>query len=444
VSPSGPIHPHHRRHHRRHQEHRRRYWLQRYLRARLHRRIFLTFGLTIALMLGVVFGGFFLSRAKEVKSWGSRLEDARDFAAGRFERVWTDPPARSELAGSLASQLGFHVALEDASGRVFESHGSGCTGGYRIPIAEQGAVVLCHPSAQEPKPRFWWLLLAASLVVWMGAGSVARRLTRPLAELARFAEALGQGKFDARLVSREWHGEFGVLAHALNDMASRIGGQISDQRELLAAVSHELRTPLARIRILAELVREEGASDKRAKDIEREVVEMDALVGELLARSKLEFTGVERRPLQAEQLARHALERAGLPFTLLRTEGAELSLEADPTLLGRALANLLENARKYGLGVAAMKVSATSQGVVFSVEDSGPGFDPQALERLFKPFSRGTQTRGEASGLGLGLSLVRRIAEAHGGTATAENLPAGGARVSLEIPRNAPRMAEPA
>jgi two-component system, OmpR family, sensor kinase len=245
-----------------------------------------------------------------------------------------------------------------------------------------------------------------------------------------------------RMPRRHHHfGEAAALAATMNDMAARVQRHLSEQRELLAAVSHEMRTPLARIRLLTELARGQGASDKTLDDLDREVMEMDALVGDLLASSRMDFAALSKRPLDAVETASRALERAGADPAALVVEredgddasGAELRVDADATLLGRALANLLDNANKHGGGVESLRVKRGNGHVHFEVEDHGDGFGVGEEARIFEPFYR----RGENGSLGLGLALVKRIAEAHGGRAYAENREGGGARVGVELPAGA-------
>jgi two-component system OmpR family sensor kinase len=284
------------------------------------------------------------------------------------------------------------------------------------------------------------VFVAAGVVLWMASGRIARRIARPLYELLRVTEEIGAGRLSARARLPHWRmGEIALFARAINDMAARIERQIADQRELLAGVSHEIRTPLTRIRVLLELARARAAAAPEAVgtlgEIEREVLEIDALVGELLASARLDFAALDARPLDAEEVARRALERAGIAASALMIVqdrgggggdvggGGGLGLQADPTLLARALANLLDNARRHAGGVERLLVRGRPGVVVFEVTDRGPGFPAAGVKAQ----------RAEGS-LGLGLVLVRRIADAHKGSLVIANRPEGGASVALELP----------
>src|SRR5690606_28486009 len=176
--------------------------------------------------------------------------------------------------------------------------------------------------------------------------------------------------------------------------------------------------------VLLEMARErpEGA---RFDEIEQEVMELDALVGQLLASSRLDFGTLEPSRVDAIELAERALERIGLESDRLAATGEPRPFEGNPTLLARALANVLINAREHGRGLELLEVRFEPSRIVFSVEDRGPGFAKEEREKVFEPFYRGEQRAGTS--LGLGLSLVRRIAEAHRGTAWIEDDEQGGA-----------------
>ncbi|MFL5303901.1 MAG: ATP-binding protein [Polyangia bacterium] len=284
--------------------------------------------------------------------------------------------------------------------------------------------------------RALFLLGLPAVVLWVAAGKVARRIARPLYHMTRAAQDVGSGNLKARVATENLgFDEMGVLSHAFNDMAARLERQRADERELLAAVSHELRTPLARIRLLVEIGRQRSQGGPPPLDeIEREAIEIDALVGELLASARLEFQAVTPKPLDAVEVARRALERAGEPADKLQAPPAPVALGADPTLLARALANLVDNARKHGGGLQRLAVTTDEAWVAFTVTDAGPGFAPGDEVRVFDRFYRGAGGGHAHGSLGLGLSLVKRIADAHGGRVSAANQPGGGARLVLELP----------
>jgi two-component system, OmpR family, sensor kinase len=426
----------------------------RYVRARLHRRIFFLLGGAI-FFTGLIF--FVTQWVLAGREWEKEVQGARGFFGGRFERVWDEPEQRDELGRALSDQLQVGVRLETPDRALIASFGGPCKHPvFTAPVVRQKATLgyasLCSERL-HPRPRASVVVafLASAFVLWGLSGKLARRLARPYAELARVAHDIGIGKLSSRFSfsSRRAHGEARMLGNAINDMADRIEKQMTDQRELLAGVSHEIRTPLSRIRLLVELCREgakEGprvVSAKTLDEIDREVMEIDALVGELLASSRLDFAALSPRALDAVDVARRALERLGEESGKLRVLAGPTRVTADATLLARALANLIENAASHGGGLEALVVRAGpgvagevgTSGLVFEALDRGPGFLPGEESRVFESFYQrpGAEPRQKGA-LGLGLTLVKRIAEAHGGRAFAANRQEGGARVGIELP----------
>lgn len=415
--------------------------LGRFVRARLRRRIFAWFlgGIvTTAAVVSAVM--IFVARIQEPE-WNRTWARGREWFGAQFVAHWADAPERERFARETAEQLGANVDLYDASGALLLSTGARCTHGMIEAPVKRGAEVLGKVVACVPHPHGvawrWLLMLSVGLlVVWKASGGVARRLARPLDELVAVVRRIGEGDLSARTkLGCQEPDEIGVVADAVNDMAARIEKQLADQRELLATVSHELRTPLARLRIISEIARDTGAQPKTWDELDREIAEMDALVGELLANSRLEFGQLARRELSVRDVGTRAVERAGLPATALSVTGEADTLSADPTLLLRALANLFDNATRHGGGADALEVTVTPAEVTFEVLDRGPGITGDGAA-LFEKFNRGQNGDG-ANGLGLGLALVKRIALAHGGQAWAKAREGGGARVGFSVPRSA-------
>ena len=304
--------------------------------------------------------------------------------------------------------------------------------GLAIAASAGAALGVYHLTGGEARIG---VFVVVAVVLWMASGAMAWRLTRPLFQVIRVARAIGDGKTGTRLELGRHDDELGVLADSINDMAARIEKQLADQRELLASVSHEIRTPLGHMRILLDTARDRSVDAALVDDLEREVLEVDRLVAQLLAGSRLDFDAIDRRELDAAAMAALALERAGIDAARLEVAADDTRLQGDPTLLARALGNLLDNAARHGGGATRLRVRAGAGdddgALVFEVEDAGPGFADADLGRVFESFYRG-ERRGAGS-LGLGLALVRRIAVAHCCRATAENVPGGGARVGFSI-----------
>ena len=408
---------------------------RRFVRARLHRQLFMWLGITI-LFTGMVVSGVVSALRPDSSSMESDVIRIQRFVGERFQRVWDQPSERHGLAQDIAKAFEVDLTLRDVAKRPVEQIGPGCDKPeFTVPIlrgtSTLGTLSVCIDKRRRvPGLTFVLAIAAACLSLWGASGALARKLVRPLSDLIRVTREIGSGNLVSRVrLGRHHMGEVGVLADAVNDMARRIERQLNDQRELLAAVSHEIRSPLARLRVLSELLR--GTADSATLDkVEREIIEVDDLIGKLLANSRLDFGTLTPQTLEPYLLVARAIERAGVDPSVLRNDAPNVRIKGDATLLDRALCNLLENAQKHGAGVESVQLSRASGNVRVTVSDRGPGFPEDSLARVFDAFYRGDGS----SSLGLGLALVERIARAHGGRAWAENRPDGGASVHFEIP----------
>lgn len=266
-------------------------------------------------------------------------------------------------------------------------------------------------------------LLAFMVVLLFAAHALLRRGLLPLRDLQAGVARLGRGDFDVALPVRT-RDEFGLLTAAFNTMAAGIRQHVLAREQLLLDVSHELRSPLTRLKLALALLPDTA----RKKQAEADVSEMESLVGQLLERER--FRGGLGRRVQQTRLAPLLQEAARAqqgtpPGVRLQPPPPDLVLECDAEGIRTILRNLLDNALEYSPPDAApVELSATREGdaVILRVVDSGPGVPEPDLERIFEPFFRVDRSRSRRTGgYGLGLSLCRRIAEAHGGTISVAN-----------------------
>lgn len=374
------------------------------------------------------------------------------FVAARLVDSWDNPVLRDRVLREVGEQLMTGAELRDASGTLLGRYGGTCAEPFvRSPLVARdghklGELTACPPRAMgpggarhehgppRPLPRLLALLAITLLAIWAASGRVARWLAGPLQDLARVADDLGHGKLSSRAaLTTGPHGvdELDRLAHAINDMAERIERQLHDQRELLAAVSHELRTPLGHAKLLIEMARDQPDDQKPLDELEAELAELERMVGQLLASARLDFTALQVQDMDAIQLAVRVLDRTGVDAAALRVDAEQTLVRGDPALLSQALANLIDNARRHGGKLVELRLRTDGDRLAFDALDDGPGFGAGEAEKAFEPFQRGPASHG---GLGLGLTLVRRIALAHQGSVTAGNRPQGGACVTLTVP----------
>ncbi|HEY1394608.1 sensor histidine kinase [Roseateles sp.] len=283
------------------------------------------------------------------------------------------------------------------------------------------------------------LLAMLFVAVAVGAYPVVRRLTRRLESLKSGVEQFGAGDLSFR-VQDNGKDEVAALATSFNLAAERIEALLRSQKSLLANASHELRSPLARLKMAFSML-DDASPAQRARlgqEINTNIVELDALVEEVLLASRLEG-GAQSLRLEPVDLLAIAAESAALGDAELEIEdGIErLPLNGDDRLLRRALRNLLENARRYGGPVVELKVRRAGQDrVELQVCDRGPGVPEPMRERIFEAFFRLPGHAEVSGGVGLGLSLVKQIATAHQGTVRCDAREGGGSCFVITLPLN--------
>jgi len=430
--------------------------------ARLHSRIYIHV-LCVLLVVGVVAATIFAVGARDAFRRLMAERMTRHIAALAAERL-DDPAALAARLDEIHEQLGIDVTVRDGKGRLVASAGAPLpavdavealarsAGGHpphpgltaaplRAPSSGDviGVVITAapHPMRGRPMgmPSLWRpaiVLVAVLLGVALATRPLARRISRPLERLTEAARRLGGGDLSARVPEPDarWGAdEITELTRVFNEMAGRVERLVHNEKELLANVSHELRSPLARIRVALELLPRDGDSARRLAEVERDLADLDRLIDDVLTTARLDATGlptrlgaVDVRALLADLAERARHDPLTASTTVLVDEGPALDLTADGALLRRALWNLVENAAKYGVPPITLGAQRAGAGVELSVTDTGPGIAEADRERVFAPFYRGDAARTPAAaaderrGVGLGLTLARRIAEVHGGT----------------------------
>jgi len=289
------------------------------------------------------------------------------------------------------------------------------------------ALGLGLPSALGPAMLLGLLLLAVAA----GAYPVVRRLTRRLEALKMGVEAFGAGQLGQR-VDEGGSDEVAAVATTFNRAAERIETLVRSHQSLLANASHELRSPLARLKMAVALYGDAGEGTRPAlrREIDANVAELDVLVEEVLLASRLDASqAIDRDQVDLLGVAAEEAARVGA-----QAGGEAVLVSGSERLLRRALRNLLENAHRYGGDEITAELSRAGKTVELRVSDRGPGVPEAYRERIFEPFFRLPGHAEREGGVGLGLSLVRQIAERHGGSVRCEPRAGGGSCFVLRLP----------
>jgi signal transduction histidine kinase len=433
---------------------------------RLQTRLFLWFLGAIVLAVCTSVGTLGLLNASD-SSMGPGRVAARSIAQN-VARTWDDPRATETYLQSVRETVGLdlHVRRDPSTlhprvrraakrGQVAFDHDDAVI----IPVTRDGALIgTVEFDTGVKTSHFLQLFLAlgaALFVLGMAAKVVARRLAWPLETVAHAAERFGEGDLTTRTrigeTPRRWVAEeVREVARAFDTMAGRIEGVVRDQRELLGAISHELRSPLGRARVALEIARERGhvASTQPFDEIERQLSDVDAILGDLLAAARAGLSDLRTQPTALLEWLRARIAAEPEPPTITLGPAAEADVALEPALMNRALHNVFANARAHGHPPdrpLEVRVEREAAIVRIVVRDHGPGFPPDLLARAFEPFVKGDVARTPGVGSGLGLALVRRIVEAHGGRAFARNVTevgrVVGAEVGIELPCTSTRAA---
>lgn len=333
----------------------------------------------------------------------------------------------NRISGSPVDGVRFEIAARD--GQVYELWMAPREWREGRPPPRDGAVAFWL----RPPFGFLWMLGLVGVAVVVGVFPIIRRLLKRLENLQRGVKRFGEGDLSVR-VPEHGHDEVADLAHQFNAAAARIETLMTSHKSLLANASHELRSPLTRIRMGLEFMGDDPASARAKAEIQRNIGELDQLVDEILLASRLDSSEVDVGTVESVDLIGLAAEEcARIDADLEMQTDGPLEVQGIAKLLRRAVRNLLENARRYSEGEITLSLSKQDGMALIRVEDHGPGVPKAQRERIFEKFYRLPGASERSGGVGLGLSLVRSIAERHGGTVHCEGRQDGRSGASFVI-----------
>jgi signal transduction histidine kinase len=271
-------------------------------------------------------------------------------------------------------------------------------------------------------------LTSAFLLVFIGL--LVHWQSRPLKRLAQAARELSLGEEPEKPLTEGGGSEVVEVSRAFNAMRTRISRYLNERSQLFSAISHDLRTPITRLRLRVELLEDEAVQAKFSRDLD----ELELLVKGALQCVKDTDIHENIESVDLNQVLDCLVE----PYVADDGKGrvtlsgaAYWPYQGKPLALKRCMGNLIDNALKYGQR-AHVSITDAEGGLVVHVDDEGPGIAPQRLEKVFEPNFRLSTNQ---QGYGLGLGIARNIAHSHGGEVTLSNLPQGGLRVTLLLPR---------
>ena len=330
--------------------------------------------------------------------------------SARRQSVQTDRSGDSDQSGTASeAEAVLEAALPDGQRITFVVSGvPSFGGGFVLPIFLAS------------------LLFVAILIAFW----TARRLAAPIRDFARAAERLGVDMTAPPLAERGPH-ELRMAIRTFNIMQERLRRFLADRTQMLAAISHDLRAPLARLRLRAEFVEDGEQQRKMFGDLEA----MNAMIDTTLAFARDDARQEPRRLVDLGVLVGDVCEDvadSGGKVSYFGPRGADVMCR--PSAIRRAMANLIDNAVKYGRSVQ-VRIVDEAERIVVVIDDDGPGIPAEEREKVFAPFYRLEPSRDpDKGGVGLGLSVARTIAREHGGDVRLANSTDGGLRVRLELP----------
>jgi signal transduction histidine kinase len=389
-----------------------------------------------------------IAKMEDAASPADRTVLMSTLATPTFKPEIRDRPSLPTLRPGSSLLLRLHDLIEFESHRsadevriAFKTDASGSNAAasheFQIEIAlrdGQWLAVTTSDFKLEPPlpPGSGWVLFFGPLLLLVSLMSIwtARRLARPISAFAAAAERFGMGAEAVPLAERGPR-EVRTAIRAFNRMQERLRRFIDDRTQMVAAMSHDLKTPLTRLRLRAELVRNEVQRGKMLTDVDDMTAMIESTLAFVRDDTKREPPLLVDLGALVESVCENAMD-SGANVEVAAKQGANVTCR--PIAISRVVTNLVDNAIKYG-GCARVTLKLADDRAVVTVEDDGPGIPEDEHEKVFAPFYRleGSRNR-DTGGVGLGLAVARNIAREHGGDVTLDTAESGGLCARLELP----------
>lgn len=364
----------------------------------------------------------------------TRAAFERELARRHGLRLTTVDVGATTPAPSFAFRRQIEDALSRRTGDVVTLHGVPGTAAawLELPLSGHDLRVGFYPQRYAVRPPLAAVAVVAvgTLLSLLTALFLVRRITVPLARAAQAARQVGAGELPEPL-PETGPAELAELARRFNTMATEVRDLLDNRTTLLGGISHDLRTPMTRLRLNLELLRDDPAPariDRALADLD----DMNRLVAGYLDLARAARPEARTRFDLTILLGELAAE-AGVPWEA----APACEIDAGPLAVRQILANLMQNALRYGGAPVELALDCGARQVRVHVRDNGPGIPEAQLEKVFRPFFRLEDSRAQATGgTGLGLAIVRQLAAINGWTVTLKNRSSGGIEATLEMSRS--------
>ncbi|HEY2304345.1 MAG TPA: HAMP domain-containing sensor histidine kinase [Streptosporangiaceae bacterium] len=390
---------------------------------------------TARLRLTALYGGLFLACGTVLLAVAYLLVKVTGNPTGSGDRLRAQLANPAAARSSSAGQR-FQLPVPISAGQLHQMQAAQKLASTRVVNAVLRELLARSPVALA-------IVTVAALVLgWIVAG----RILRPLSTITTAARRISASNLNERLSLSGPDDELKALGDTLDDLFARLEASFQAQRHFVANASHELRTPITRERAMLQVALDDpGTTAQTLRATIREVLasnaEQDSLIDALLTLATSEGDVDQREPVNLGAVANAVLltPRPEIRCLGLHVEAITqpATLHGDPLLIERLVANLADNAVRHNIAGGSVQVTTgTSRGrAVLSVASTGPVIPPGQVDQLFQPFRRLSAHRASnVSGHGLGLSIVRAIATAHGATITTEAPPGGGLSIKVTFP----------